>query len=124
MLQSDEPVTWDDITSAEVVGYPSANVTTRTRCVPPNATAPSTSSGTTLSPYAAIARFSLAGMCGSTPTYQNVFDITFSAPDDSALPPAALSTLTLRIRHRREGTQDFTYTVPPPPRIAPIRRLP
>jgi hypothetical protein len=54
-----------------------------------------------------------AVLCGATPVYENVLDIEFTAPTDAELPASSTATVTVRLNHRREGWNTFTFTVPP-----------
>jgi hypothetical protein len=44
--------------------------------------------------------------------YENVLDVEFSAADDASLPPTSTASVTLRLNHRREGWNTFTFNLP------------
>jgi len=113
VLASEEAIEWNDIDSIEVTGVTSGwQVVPRTRCQWAGGTAPTaTSLGT-----------SVRTLCGAVPTYENVLRIDFTAPTDAGLPASATTDVTVRINHRREGWNTFTWQIPSA--IAPIATVP
>ena len=113
VLASEEAIEWNDIDSIEVTGVTSGwQVVPRTRCQWAGGTAPTaTSLGT-----------SVRALCGAVPTYENVLRIDFTAPTDAGLPASATTDVTVRINHRREGWNTFTWQIPSA--IAPIATVP
>jgi hypothetical protein len=110
LLAGPEPIAWEDIDSIDVSGLANWGVTPRTRCQWLGGT----------SPAVALLGVGLGKLCGATPTYENILDVAFTAADDAQLPPANTTAITLRLNHRREGWQTFTFTFPalaPPPTI-------
>jgi hypothetical protein len=109
IVPSPETVEWEDIDSIEVVGVAADwQVTPSTRCqVVPGA--PTSMLGVTI-----------GKLCGSTPTFENVLDIRFSAESDASLPGAATPTVMVRLNHRREGWYSFTYNIPAPPAVTNV----
>lgn len=102
VMAGPEAMTWTDVDSIEVVGLANWTVTPRTRCHWAGGFAPQ---------Y--VAMVSSVGLaCGTPPTYENVLDVKFAAPADASLPPAATSSITIRINHRREGWRSFTFAFP------------
>jgi hypothetical protein len=102
LLASPEPIAWEDIDSIDVTGVTNWSVTPRTRCQWLGGTAPAV----------AVLGMGRDKLCGTTPTYENILDVAFTTADDAQLPPAATPALTLRLNHRREGWQTFTFTLP------------
>jgi hypothetical protein len=104
-LAGPEAMSWNDIDSIEVTGVSSGwQVTPSTRCQWIGLAAP----------RIAGLGITVRDLCGATPTYENVLAVSFTAASDASLPSASTGTITLRMNHRREGWQTFTFTVPPP----------
>jgi hypothetical protein len=111
ILASAEPIQWDDIDSIEVTGVAAGwQVVPRTRCQWVGGQAPTAVSLSTNS----------RAVCGATPVYENVLDIEFTAADDAQLPASGAPSISVRLNHRREGWNTFTFTVPPPPTLADL----
>ena len=107
MLSGPEAITWHDIDSIDVVGVASGwEVDPRTRC--------QWVGGPMTNPMVAAVGLTLEQLCGKTPVYENLLRITFSAPADASLPAANLASITVRLNHRREGWQSFTFSIPQP----------
>lgn len=105
MLGGPEVITWNDIDSIDVVGVSSGwEVEPRTRC--------HWVGGTPANPAVAAIGLTVQQLCGGSPVYENLLRITFSAPADASLPAANLASITVRLNHRREGWQTFTFTIP------------
>jgi hypothetical protein len=103
VLPSLEAVQWDDIDSIEVTGVAAGwQVTPRTRCR-------LVASAATMTLGATVGK-----LCGSSPTFENILEVQFSAESDASLPAASMPTLTLRLNHRREGWHTLTYSLPQP----------
>lgn len=113
-LAGPEAIAWGDIDSIDIQGLGSGwTVTPRTRCrllpivVPQDVGV--VGLGTTL-----------ASACGDKPIFENVLEVAFSAATDAELPAAAAGSVTVRLQHRREGWQSFSYTIPAPPPPPPV----
>lgn len=105
VLAGPEPITWSDLDSIEVVGLTGWTVTPRTRC--------QWAGG--FSPMLVTSAGSVSKACAQPRTYENVLDVRFAAASDPSLPSASLSSITVRMNHRREGWRSFTFAIPPVP---------
>ena len=104
-LASPEAMTWTDIDSMEVTGTGIAEwiITPRTRCQWAGGTAPKLVKSV----------FSIAQACAQPRVYENILDVKFTAAEDANLPAASMSSITVRLNHRREGWRTFTFAIPP-----------
>ena len=111
ILAGSEPMVWDDIDSIEVTGVGAGwEVIPRTRCQWVGGKAPTAMS----------LGMTAATLCGATPMYENVLAVGFTAASDTELPASSTATITIRLNHRREGWNTFTFAVPPAPSLADV----
>lgn len=102
VLAGAESINWDDVEEVELVSAGrgvTADITPRSRCQ----WAPSPRS---ITGGFAIGR---SALCATPPVYESAIDVEFTG----TLPEATTSSITLRIRHRREGERLFSFPIPP-----------
>lgn len=105
-LGGSEPIAWQDIDSIAVTGVDAAwQVIPSTQCEWIN--------GQTPPPIIGLGG-TTATLCSQPTVYDNVLAVTFSAADDASLPAATTPSITIRLNHRREGWQTFTFAIPQP----------
>ncbi len=115
-LANAEPISWQDIDSIDVTGVDAAwQVIPSTRC--------EWLGGGSPPPIIGLGG-TTATLCSQPTVYDNILTVSFSATNDAALPAATTPSVTIRLHHRREGWQTFTFAIPQPPPVGVISTAP